>query len=728
MRAQEGLSQAWMDALSWIERHQQSRVFMPAALWVALDMIEDGLATDGKIAFADFERLFSTLLERAGLPGGDKAWEPFFHLSHGAQIWALCLQDRAPDVADVPRGRPKSRSRFLKIADSAQIASGLRAEASDYAGRERLRDALLSQLLKDDSSQALALVSTLREGTSSIALCQSSDEIAESLRAFNRDAFRFKERARELVRATQYWVWDAETDSFGPGKFVGYQQMSFPVYQSALAGYSSGARFDGNVTQRAIRRAIGADFNPSTKLADRLRRWADRVLGADASVGVSESKWLFIRLPSRRRYWGLLVNPAHYRIEEALRNLKTDSWTVPTGDLSVGDRIAFWRTLGSDGRRGIIALGEVLSSPALDIEPPLSARYWTSPRPIEMQRRVAVRYVLPPKVPLWLSPESRDILLPLSVSRAQGTKSYRIDAVDWWRLVDALGGWSDGENQPNETAHDAEDLPGEKQTRRNPRWADAELILALELYLREGQLDAGDQQVLELSKLLNGLPIHSNRPDAKRFRNPNGVALKLANFAALDPAYTGRGMDRGGKRDAEIWEMYSGDEDRLRDAAARIRAGDTSSRPLHPLETVQVSEVPIESLHRERFQIEQKARKTEAERREHKLMHDYQAYLTRKGHQIAGHRYDIAGYSLRCDLFDKTEGCLYEAKGNVTRESIRMAIGQLLDYARFHQPRPELAVLLPRRPSDDLCTLLRAVGVTTVYRKGPSEWDEESID
>ena len=43
--------------------------------------------------------------------------------------------------------------------------------------------------------------------------------------------------------------------------------------------------------------------------------------------------------------------------------------------------------------------------------------------------------------------------------------------------------------------------------------------------------------MIELSHGLNALTLHPERPDAARFRNPNGVALKLANFAALDPNY-----------------------------------------------------------------------------------------------------------------------------------------------------------------------------------------------
>lgn len=92
---------------------------------------------------------------------------------------------------------------------------------------------------------------------------------------------------------------------------------------------------------------------------------------------------------------------------------------------------------------------------------------------------------------------------------------------------------------------------------RNPNWAVDELILALDLYRRQGLLDDKHPDVVHLSELLKSLPVHSTRPDAARFRNPNGVALKLANFAALDPAYTGRGMQRGGALDREVWDRYA---------------------------------------------------------------------------------------------------------------------------------------------------------------------------
>jgi len=57
---------------------------------------------------------------------------------------------------------------------------------------------------------------------------------------------------------------------------------------------------------------------------------------------------------------------------------------------------------------------------------------------------------------------------------------------------------------------------------RNPAWTRDELILALDLYFQGARrvLDDTDSRVIELSKVLNSLPIHSKR--AMAFRNPNG--------------------------------------------------------------------------------------------------------------------------------------------------------------------------------------------------------------
>jgi len=114
---------------------------------------------------------------------------------------------------------------------------------------------------------------------------------------------------------------------------------------------------------------------------------------------------------------------------------------------------------------------------------------------------------------------------------------------------------------------------GSSGGRRNPTWQRDELILALDLYFRLGRRvpDDTDSEVVALSELLNALPIHSDRPDEQRFRNPNGVALKLANFRALEQP--GRGMSRGGRGDREVWDEFASETAQLRSLADSIRRG-----------------------------------------------------------------------------------------------------------------------------------------------------------
>jgi 5-methylcytosine-specific restriction enzyme A len=79
---------------------------------------------------------------------------------------------------------------------------------------------------------------------------------------------------------------------------------------------------------------------------------------------------------------------------------------------------------------------------------------------------------------------------------------------------------------------------------RNPPWTIDEVILALSLYFERGLLDDTDATVIELSGVMNALPMNVGGDHEATFRNPNSVAMKLANFAHVDPAYPGEGLSR----------------------------------------------------------------------------------------------------------------------------------------------------------------------------------------
>lgn len=131
--------------------------------------------------------------------------------------------------------------------------------------------------------------------------------------------------------------------------------------------------------------------------------------------------------------------------------------------------------------------------------------------------------------------------------------------------------------------------PGEHRVQpkapgRNPPWEYDELILALDLYLRRGQPPTSDPDVVALSDLLNRLPIHTERPDRERFRNPNGVHMKLGNFKAPDPSYEGRGLSAGGRGVYEVWARFATDPGGLTAAVTRIRAAAADGDGLPPEE------------------------------------------------------------------------------------------------------------------------------------------------
>lgn len=110
--------------------------------------------------------------------------------------------------------------------------------------------------------------------------------------------------------------------------------------------------------------------------------------------------------------------------------------------------------------------------------------------------------------------------------------------------------------------------------KQNPRWSRDELIVTLDFYLEHSPQipDKGSQEIFELSKFLNILKNNLGGEGGESFRNPNGVYMKLMNFRRLDPSYLGKGLERGGKEDEIVWNLYSGDRSRLRELARGIRS------------------------------------------------------------------------------------------------------------------------------------------------------------
>lgn len=86
------------------------------------------------------------------------------------------------------------------------------------------------------------------------------------------------------------------------------------------------------------------------------------------------------------------------------------------------------------------------------------------------------------------------------------------------------------------------------------KWTREELIIAFNLYCKTpfGKIHIHNPDIIALAKVLG--------------RTPSAVSWKLANLASLDPSLRKRniaGASHGSKMDAEVWDEFNGDWDRL---------------------------------------------------------------------------------------------------------------------------------------------------------------------
>jgi hypothetical protein len=141
--------------------------------------------------------------------------------------------------------------------------------------------------------------------------------------------------------------------------------------------------------------------------------------------------------------------------------------------------------------------------------------------------------------------------------------------------------------------------------------------------------------------------------------------------------------------------------------------------PITPAKSATVDTVAVEEQHTERGFVSPDREEYEFERLEAELVNRYRRFLQNQGHVVSRLRVVPAGEGapIYSDLWDETALDLIEAKGNVTRDAIRLAVGQLLDYGRFVEPKRR-TVLLPSRPRDDLLNLLSSTDIDAVYPEG----------
>lgn len=277
----------------------------------------------------------------------------------------------------------------------------------------------------------------------------------------------------------------------------------------------------------------------------------------------------------------------------------------------------------------------------------------------------------------------------------------------------------------------------ENPRRRSPAWHRDELILALDLYVRLGGIGSGplpdkhDPRIVEVSRRISGLPIWTAGDRTSTFRNPSGVALKLANFRAIErvialetglPGAEGlpKGMAAYGALDRVVFEDFFGRWGDLRLEAESIFAASGSAS----VDLVKDSrghyllarDAPLDGGGTAEYEAAAGPGGARS-RTEARLVEQYAEHLMDRGHSVTGRHYLVEGESrvLRADLFIRDVDVLVEAKASDARHAVRMAIGQLADYRRFEPTEPDAAVLLPKRPIRDLERLLKGLGIGVVW-------------
>jgi hypothetical protein len=434
--------------------------------------------------------------------------------------------------------------------------------------------------------------------------------------------------------------------------------------------------------------------------------------------------------------WIFQARPDRFDVQNYISEFRRVYWSVGHialgSSVAIGDEVFIWKAYGKPRDfAGVVAHGFIVEPPTekklIQIPQNLGDNYW---RGAAAERSTVKAGVQLNDVRPTLSKGAlrRELLMEdkvLSESQIIKARTGTIFLLNPKQASRLRELWT--KSQPPFEA-EASPVKGTK----NPPWKREELLLALELYMRNRKSPPSktSREVESLSKELNQLRARTGSRGSSSFRNTDGVYLKMMNFRSYDPDYTSQGkvgMRHGNKLDPVVWNEFFGKEEELFKACRAIREALKESPEDADADAVGsvakadsdlVSEVAVESSNTEKAFVEPSREPYETERKEAKLIADFVAWSRLAGREFK--RLKIVpkgeGEPIFSDLYSKKAGQLIEAKGSVSRDAIRMAIGQIYDYRRFAEPGIGLAILLPALPRPDLVELIQSSGIRIIYR------------
>jgi hypothetical protein len=110
------------------------------------------------------------------------------------------------------------------------------------------------------------------------------------------------------------------------------------------------------------------------------------------------------------------------------------------------------------------------------------------------------------------------------------------------------------------------------------------------------------EAIAELSGALRKLGAYPAERQGERYRNPNGVVMKLMSLRAIE-AEGAHGLSRTSQMDAAVWREFADDLPRLREEAAAIRARLQEGALLPPKAAPVVEDVDIEQQNTETYMV-----------------------------------------------------------------------------------------------------------------------------
>jgi hypothetical protein len=230
-------------------------------------------------------------------------------------------------------------------------------------------------------------------------------------------------------------------------------------------------------------------------------------------------------------------------------------------------------------------------------------------------------------------------------------------------------------------------------------WSLDEYIVVADLFLRRGRSSgARDHEVEQLAHLTE--------------RSPGSISYRLGNYQGT--LHPGTGFKPVTGEALGVFKAMAADP-QLRErlttqARERLLAGLPSGLLQVPASAA-VRLVDTEQMRTTETEVTLSETMRTVVRTEAQLVDRYLAWLAKKGRAMNS-------VLLPAESGHPEQNLLIEAKAKSSREYVRYAIGQLMDYRRRFSPRPRLAVLLPEPPAPDMSELLKELDIAVIFEAG----------